>query len=169
MKKIINLDVLGIGASLLCLVHCMSLPWLISLAGVYFKPFVGSPHFHDMMLGVSILIGLPVFIRSFARHKSKRILMFGLLGLSLTTFGTMQEDECCPPVVEKATCQLETDACGACSSADLLEAESASSKNEISETVKQGFNVLPFGITLLILAHFMNFKKRSSCENSCCP
>ena len=168
MKKVLNLDVLGIGASFLCLLHCICLPWLISLLGVYLKPFVSSTNFHNVMLTISVLIGVPVFVISFARHKSKRVLIFGLMGLSLTVFGTMQDDECCPVLVEELTCESEHEACGECPSEGLLEIEKESTQRTVSETAKQGFNVLPLGICVLISAHFMNFKKRNHCKNNCC-
>ena len=171
MKKIFDIDFLGMCASVLCLIHCLFLPWLVALAGVYFGAFFESPNFHNIMLVVAILIGLPVFIISFVRYKSKLILASGLLGLSLTTLGTMKSDNCCPPVSTEAAC-AEGSECAAECSTDIEPVEvneniaEAEDQKEITEI--QGFNTVPVGVSFLILAHFLNFRKRKSCENVCC-
>ena len=62
MKKVFDIDCLGMCASVLCLIHCLCLPWLVAMAGVYFGAFFESPNFHNIMLVVAVLIGLPVFL-----------------------------------------------------------------------------------------------------------
>ena len=171
MKKIFDIDFLGMCASVLCLIHCLFLPWLVALAGVYFGAFFESPNFHNIMLVVAILIGLPVFIISFIRFKSKLILASGLIGLSLTTLGTIKSDNCCPPVSTEATCDEDSDCATECDAGietaktneNIDEVEA---KKEITEI--QGFNTVPIGVSFLIFAHFLNFRKRKSCENVCC-
>ena len=163
MKKLFDIDFIGMGASILCLVHCLCLPWLVAIAGTFFGSYVESPHFHNAMLIISILIGLPVFVTSFMKYKSKLILFTGVVGLTLTTLGTIQEDNCCPsPEVEVA-----------CETSCLTKCDSPTTENEtpltLDETVKlQGFNTIPLGVIFLILAHFLNFRKKKSCSHACC-
>jgi hypothetical protein len=191
MKKIFDIDCLGMCASILCLIHCLCLPWLIAIAGVYFGSFFESPNFHNIMLVVAILIGLPVFILSFVRYKSKLILITGVVGLSLTTFGTMKSESCCPSVSSEKVCDESTECSSECSEEVCEESTECSSEevceestdcgsecseeqelveadNNSDETVIQSMNTVPLGVCLLIFAHFLNFRKRKSCKNVCC-
>ena len=220
MKKLFNLDFIGMAASVLCLIHCLALPWLIALLGTFLGAYVESPHFHNVMLALAIAIGLPVFIASFMKYKSKLILFTGVTGLALTAFGTIQEDPCCPVPTEvkvgecasiacETVCSTEkktavtplaraksdcaSTACetecatekkasvaplaGAKSDCDLTacETECAAEKTEAAKSISlgdkpllQGFNAIPLGVTLLIFAHFMNFRKQRSCKRDCC-
>ena len=191
-------------ASALCLVHCLALPWIIAIAGSYFGSMFESPAFHDVMLVVAIAIGLPVFIISYIKYKSKLILAAGIVGLSLTTYGTVKSEPCCPPATEVAVacedseCDSEGDcsaekvavacedsACdseGDCSAQEVAVAcedsecdsegdcsAEESSTSDSPEVVKaSSFNTVPLGVSLLILAHFLNFRKRSTCKKDCC-
>ena len=216
MKKLFDLDFIGMAASVLCLIHCLALPWLIALAGTYLGSYVESPYFHTFMLVLAIAIGLPVFIVSFMKYKSKSILFTGVMGLALTTFGTMQEDSCCPPVstanvescktagcetacestmagakieryetpgCETADCETacESTVAGAkiekyeapdceteCSASAKIVTEAAKTIDISEPTLLQGFNTVPLGVTLILLAHFLNFRKKRSCARACC-
>ncbi|MCM8541411.1 MAG: MerC domain-containing protein [Lentisphaeraceae bacterium] len=156
MKKLLNFDCLGIAASLLCLVHCMFLPWVVAILGTYFASSVKSPYFHQIMLVIALLIGLPVFIGSFIKFRSKLILATGVIGLSLTTIGTMKDDSCCPETSVSSECEA--------SCSHSLEYVADSEK----ETLVQGFNTIPLGVSLLILAHFLNFRQKRKCKYECC-
>ena len=171
-------------ASALCLVHCLFLPWIIAFAGTYFGSMFESPMFHDVMLVLAILIGLPVFILSYVRYKSKLILVTGIVGLGLTTFGTVQSDSCCPTVSAEAVCEDSVCEDAACEEKVCEEEEKCEESeckdstceetpvlqnSEVNPDVKlQGFNTVPLGVSLLILAHFLNFRKRKTCKNECC-
>ncbi|MCM8533282.1 MAG: MerC domain-containing protein [Lentisphaeraceae bacterium] len=196
MKKIFDIDCIGMCASVLCLIHCLCLPWLMALVGVYFGSFFESPNFHNIMLVVAILIGLPVFVLSFIRYKSKLILVTGVVGLSLTTFGTMKSDNCCPSVSTEAACddgsECSTEcseeetiilsksldkaaACGGdsecsteCSGDDAIVLNENIDEDSSENIQAQGFNAVPLGVSLLVFAHFLNFRKRKSCKHVCC-
>lgn len=171
MKKIIDVDFIGMCASLLCLVHCLCLPWLVAIAGVYFGAFFESPNFHNIMLVVAILIGLPVFILSFIRYRSKLILITGIVGLSLTTFGTIKSDNCCPAAGSEEVCTADSDCESKCESEGDCHDEDHEGKQAVENPKKnivQSMNVVPLGVSLLIFAHFLNFRKRKSCKSECC-
>lgn len=151
-------------ASALCLIHCICLPWIIAIVGTYFGSMFESPFFHTVMLVLALLIGLPVFISSYLKYKSKLILVAGIIGLSLTTYGTVKSEPCCPPgeasVCANNSMESEEDCCP----------EEVVIEEKIQEQVQvQSFNTIPLGVTILILAHFLNFKKRKSCKHDCCP
>lgn len=152
-------------ASALCLVHCICLPWIIAIAGTYFGSMFESPSFHNVMLILAILIGLPVFISSYLKYKSKLILVAGIVGLSLTTYGTVKSEPCCPSgdeisLCSDTSCDIEEQCCPE---------EEVIDEKTLDQVSLQGFNTIPLGVTLLILAHFLNFKKRKSCKHDCCP
>jgi len=183
MKKIFDIDFLGMAASAVCLVHCLFLPWIIAFLGTYFGSMFESPYFHDVMLVVAILIGLPVFILSYRKYKSKLILVTGIVGLGLTTFGTVKNENCCPPVTTASSCEDSACADSACASTAVkdsgcedTECEDSSCEEtpvstdaEADSEVKlQGFNTVPLGVSFLIIAHFLNFRKRKTCKNECC-
>ncbi|MCM8528634.1 MAG: MerC domain-containing protein [Lentisphaeraceae bacterium] len=168
MKKILDIDCLGMCASVLCLIHCLCLPWLVAIAGVYFGSFFESPNFHNIMLVVAILIGLPVFILSFKRYRSKLILFTGIVGLSLTTLGTMKSDSCCPPVSTEEVCEETGDCSSECKEEAQCENEQVQDSKSSGVNTLLSFNTVPLGVSFLIFAHFLNFRKRKSCKNVCC-
>lgn len=170
MKKILDIDCLGMCASVLCLIHCLCLPWLVAIAGVYFGSFFESPNFHNIMLVVAILIGLPVFVLSFIRYKSKLILFTGIVGLSLTTLGTMKSDSCCPPVSANEVCEESSECSTECAEEEGAECEESpvSESEDVNVNTLLSFNTVPLGVSFLIFAHFLNFRKRKSCSNVCC-
>jgi hypothetical protein len=176
MKKLLSIDVLGMTASLLCLIHCMFLPWLITIVGAYFASSVQSPYFHGVMLAVSIIIGLPVFIISFLKYKSKIIILAGVTGLSLTAFGTIKNDNCCPDVPSRVNCQSACEHKNNTSCNTIEEVETQEENPQEVETQEENpqevetmqINTIPLGVSLLIFAHFLNFRKKRSCRNDCC-
>lgn len=168
MKKIFDIDCIGMCASVLCLIHCLFLPWLVALAGVYLGSFFNSPNFHNVMLVVAILIGLPVFVISYLKYKSKLILATGIVGLGLTTFGTVKSDNCCPEINSEAVCMEDGEACEACPEEAENLTETTAQEDEISVVESSSYNLVPIGVSFLIFAHFMNFRKRKSCKNDCC-
>ena len=167
-----------------------------------FGPYVESPHFHTVMLVVAMLIGLPVFIASFIKYKSKLILALGIIGLGLTTYGTIYgcDTDCsscgtecssCPAGEQQISEYAEVSESG-CSDKDCLGCEvekqfapagedSTSEFEKADNTTKVdtkevksagilgSIKMVPLGVTILILAHFLNFRKgRKSKDDDCC-
>ena len=102
MKKIFDRDVLGAIASAVCLLHCLCLPWLLAISGAWVSQYLSAPWFHHLMLIMAIMIGAPVFIRAFLKYNSKWVLICGVFGLALTTYGTLQDQPCCPPTTSQS-------------------------------------------------------------------
>lgn len=158
-------------ASVLCLLHCLFLPWLLAAVGTYLGSMVNSPGFHNFMLVVAFIIGLPVFIISYKRFKSKIILFTGVLGLGLTAHGTIKEDDCCPPIaIEEVTCEGES-CCPSEVNTTVVESPEVKvvdEPSEVDEVNLSSFNTIPLGVSLLILAHSLNFYKKRKCKSVCC-
>ena len=221
MKKFFDSDLLGITASVICLIHCLAMPWIIAISGAWLGSYFTSPWFHHVMLGVALLIGIPIFLQSFLKYRSYLILFTGVAGLSLTAFGTLKTgDTCCPPPAMAEVSPTEEEEEGGCSSCEgcdshsevetekaedgTVKVETESVKTEVEnaeaeieavkllpelsdekggcetdcgtceeepehEITEAGFNFVPLGVFLLIVAHSMNFAHRKKCKKPCCP
>ena len=145
MKKLLDRDFLGVLASIICLIHCLCLPWLLMISGAWLSSYLSTPWFHHLMLAVAMLIGLPVFISSYLKYKSKSVLILGSFGLALTSYGTLQEDPCCPTPnqagvsknIELSECEIacasEGSSCDSETRADTIVNLNTPSATEFSE------------------------------------
>jgi hypothetical protein len=81
LSKIIRFaDIFGISASALCLIHCLGMPFVLTLA-----PIVGLAHFDETVhQAMVVLVTLPVLlalIPGFSVHRRLSTLALGVLGL----------------------------------------------------------------------------------------
>jgi hypothetical protein len=76
------IDRLGIGLSLLCLAHCLSIPLLY-----LFFPIIDNNHFSEelhVVLGLVVIgLAIPAFWKGFRAHSKKIPALFGASGCSL--------------------------------------------------------------------------------------
>ncbi len=82
-------DKIGIGLSLLCLVHCLTLPMIILSLPIMARFYLGNPIVH---IGLAILIlpvGLISFFKGFAHHGNWRPMALGSVGLVLISVTPM--------------------------------------------------------------------------------
>ncbi len=73
-------DRAGIGVTLLCLIHCLALPLLVSAF-----PFLPFHHNHEVHLALALLavpVGIAALIPGYRRHKNRLIPLSGLIGLN---------------------------------------------------------------------------------------
>lgn len=84
------LDWLGLGLSSLCAVHCLALPFFLTLLPL---AWVGHDNytFHFLMVVVLIPLGLVAFWRGYKRHRMTTILAMGASGLLFITSGLMAQ------------------------------------------------------------------------------
>lgn len=74
-------DKIGIGLSVLCLVHCLTLPMIILSLPIMARFYLGNPFVH---IGLAILIlpvGLISFFKGYGHHHNWRPMALGFLGL----------------------------------------------------------------------------------------
>ena len=166
MKKKINYDLLGLVASIICLIHCLFMPWILMVSSAWLSQYFTNEWFHHIMLGVAFLFGIPAFLQAYVKYKSKAVLFFGVAGLSLTSYGTMQEDNCCPHSQEAIVVEVEESSCAndSCSvdhSEKLAEVDNEESTLNIMSPV-------PMGVALILFAHGLNLRHRQECKISCC-
>ena len=79
------LDRTGILLSGLCVVHCLALPLLITVA-----PFLGQfaeGHLHAQMLVIVLPLSTGALALGFRRHRNGQIIIAGLVGMLLLVLG----------------------------------------------------------------------------------
>lgn len=86
-KAILSFDNLGILASMICLVHCLAMPFVVALL-----PFLGlsflESHESHMWLGLAIItFALVAIVPSYMKHKKPSILAGMLIGIGLVIVG----------------------------------------------------------------------------------
>ena len=198
MKKLFDRDFLGVLASVICLIHCLCLPWLLMISSAWMSSYLSTPWFHHLMLAIAMLIGLPVFIKSYLKYKSRLVLVLGTFGLAFTTYGTLQSEPCCPHpestskvqsnniietthITEASECSLTCATEGAsCNSGIAVNPESDNTLQDESYNLLQnksdieqkslvaGIKYVPLGVILILLAHVLNFRHRRICKKTCC-
>lgn len=85
-----NLDFLGFSASFLCAIHCLALPFLLSLGLFGGLSWLHHPVVEWGLIGTAILIAGPALYRGFRQHRRRlpgwtAALGFLLLGFSRTS------------------------------------------------------------------------------------
>lgn len=89
-------DKLGITASLLCAVHCMTLPVLLPVIAASGLGILSEPGFELAMIVLAVLIGMYSIIKSFWSHHRKvypfYFIGMGLLLLAMAKGGAVGEE-----------------------------------------------------------------------------
>jgi hypothetical protein len=73
----------AVSASLLCLVHCLALPFLLLLLPGVMGLFVRSDAFHYVALALVVPAALAAFGLGYRRHRARRPALLGLTGVIL--------------------------------------------------------------------------------------
>lgn len=87
-----DLDFLGFSASFLCAIHCLAIPFLLSLGLFGGLTWLHHPVVEWGLIGTAVLIAGPAFYRGYRQHGRTRPLWiagigFGLLALSRSSIG----------------------------------------------------------------------------------
>lgn len=87
-KLIAALDVAGMTASTLCLIHCLAMPIIIALIPAFAAQLFESEWFHVVLAFAVLVFCLLAFIPGYTRHGDKRLIWIGAVGLSFVFFAT---------------------------------------------------------------------------------
>lgn len=87
-KVIAALDVAGMTASTVCLVHCLAMPVVIAMLPTFASQLFESEWFHIVLAFAVLIFCLLAFIPGYARHHDKRLILIGAAGLSFVFFAT---------------------------------------------------------------------------------
>lgn len=72
----------AVSASLLCLVHCLALPFLLLVLPGVIGLFARSDAFHYVVLALVVPAALTAFWLGYRRHRARRPALLGLAGMA---------------------------------------------------------------------------------------
>ncbi len=88
MQKLIpSLDNLGIAASVLCLIHCIAMPFILALLPFMGLSFLESEEAHWVLAFFIIGFALVAIFPAYLKHKRPGILSAMIVGMLLVVFG----------------------------------------------------------------------------------
>lgn len=72
-------DIAGISASLLCVLHCLATPFLVTM-----MPLLAATEHetHNIFAIIILLIGILAFVPGYRKHKKTAILVVGAVGIT---------------------------------------------------------------------------------------
>ena len=83
MLKIQNLlDGLAISASLLCVLHCLLMPFLLILVPIISSTFVAGEEFHFALVVFVLPLSIIALFLGCSRHKDRTVIILGAVGLT---------------------------------------------------------------------------------------
>lgn len=85
---IVSMDALGIIASSICLVHCMALPFVVSLLPVLGLQFLEGHLAHVVLAFFVLTFAVTAVVPGYFKHRRSDILFFMIVGLSLVLIAT---------------------------------------------------------------------------------
>ncbi|SER25221.1 MerC domain-containing protein [Pedobacter rhizosphaerae] len=83
----LNLDKIGISASVLCAIHCAAVPFVITLLPLWGLDFIANEWFEIGMICLSLLLGIWSLGKSIKSHRQFRPLLLLILGFLSIAFG----------------------------------------------------------------------------------
>lgn len=87
------LDAIGIGASLLCLIHCMAMPVLVAFAPMLVPQFFEGPAAHYILGIVVLTFAILAIGPGYARHKKMPVAVLAVAGVSAVLCATFLMNE----------------------------------------------------------------------------
>lgn len=78
-----RLDRLGMLLSMLCLVHCLVLPFLILSLPILARYYLLHPYAHLVLAVLIVPLGLWTFVHGYRAHQNRIVLILGIPGLIL--------------------------------------------------------------------------------------
>jgi peptidoglycan/LPS O-acetylase OafA/YrhL len=86
-------DFVGIGLSLLCLIHCLALPVLIAFAPAILRRLPGDDVTHRGLAVAIGLVGVLAFRSGYRMHRRRWLLLLFIAGLALVSVAAVLGDE----------------------------------------------------------------------------
>ncbi len=87
-KRSAQLSILGASASILCAIHCISLPFLLSAGALGLSGFFSNPFVEFSLISISVVFGVLIIRKGYAKHKQLPIVwLFGTSSIILIVFG----------------------------------------------------------------------------------
>jgi len=88
MEKLIpSLDNLGIAASVICLIHCLAMPFLLAMLPMLGLSFLDTEEAHWVLAACILLFAMVAIFPAYLKHKKPSILAAMIVGMILVVFG----------------------------------------------------------------------------------
>jgi len=97
---IVSLDTLGITASTICIIHCVAMPFVITMLPFLGWQFLEGKMAHHVLAAFVITFALTAVVPGYFKHKRKDVLASMLLGLGLVLYATFAPAEILPENLE---------------------------------------------------------------------
>ncbi len=85
VDRLSRLDVVAMGLSFLCLIHCLATPFVL-IAWPFFG-FQQHDLFHLIMAILLLSLALVAFLRGYRHHKNLRVVILGAMGVGFLFLG----------------------------------------------------------------------------------
>lgn len=82
------MDIAGVFASTLCMIHCLLLPIVVAVMPFVAKPLMQHDWVHVGLAGFVLTFCLIAYIPGYLQHRDKRLIYVGVAGLTLVFFAT---------------------------------------------------------------------------------
>lgn len=94
LSSFINLDVLGFSASAICAVHCLAMPFVITLLPVIRLSFLAHPAFEATLIVSGLIIGALSLSHGYLKHHHNLLPILTLsLGFGIIAVGHLEQVE----------------------------------------------------------------------------
>jgi hypothetical protein len=97
---IVSLDTLGITASTLCIIHCMAMPFVITMLPFLGWQFLEGKMAHHVLAAFVITFALTAVVPGYFKHRRREVLASMLLGLGLVLYATFAPASILPENLE---------------------------------------------------------------------
>lgn len=81
-------DAMGVGASSLCAIHCMLMPFVVACLPMFGLQFMHHDDVHPFLAGFVVFFGITSIVPGYRKHKECAILMSMAVGLALVLLAT---------------------------------------------------------------------------------
>ncbi|UZR98373.1 MerC domain-containing protein [Chondrinema litorale] len=90
----LHLDFVGFSASVLCIVHCLALPFLVNLAPLIGLSFINNPWVEMAIILVSFCVASFALVQGYRKqHQKSLALIVVTIGFIFIAFGQFQDVE----------------------------------------------------------------------------
>jgi hypothetical protein len=99
-NAIVSLDALGITASTICIIHCMAMPFIITMLPVLGWQFLEGKTAHRVLAAFVITFALTAVVPGYFKHRRRDVFVSMLVGLGFVLYATFAPSAILPESLE---------------------------------------------------------------------
>jgi len=172
-------DYAGIGASILCAIHCAAMPLIVGFLPAMGLSIMAHPSFHQWMAGICSLIAITAFVPGWRLHRHSLPIVVAGIGLIIVTAAAVfaGSDDCCAVCDESAEAIVSTGSlpgqANTCVDHCCATQEVGNGSTDTDQTTLYASLLgnsaawwTPLGGMMLIAGHLLN--RHFACRCQCC-